>query len=281
VRGEEGFVDGSSGCPRDGVYQGPGSGVAGCAAGGENFIDLGEPFVDSNDNGQWDPGEAYDDVNNDGRWNGPNGSWDADTTIWAQARILYTDYLAVAWDGRGELASRFFNGSPTPPPPTPLAWFSVLAAVPAQTGPPPIPAQPATSFGVDLYVADPNFNLPNSKYAYAVTKPAAAKLTVAFTSGGTPTTIDGLGMGFTQLYCNSLTPANPSVDCSNQCLWAPCYPIVDVSGFNYGAWGSILITGGATPDGGVCVGVNGSLTTSGTSGSTTVITPIAVCGTSN
>ena len=150
VRGEEGFVDGSNGCPRDGVYQGPGSGVAGCAAGGENFIDLGEPFVDSNDNGSRDPGEAYDDVNGDGRWNGPNGVWDADTTIWAQTRILYTDYLAVAWDGRGELASRFYTLAALPPPHTPFASFSVLAAAPAQPGPPPIPAQPATSYGVPI-----------------------------------------------------------------------------------------------------------------------------------
>ncbi len=281
VSGEEGFVDGSNGCPADGAYQGPGSGVQDCAPGGENFIDLADPFVDSNDNGTWDPGEPYETRNPDGKWHGPNGIWDSDTTIWAQSRILYTDYVAVAWDGRGELGSRFFNGSPTPPAPTPTASFSVLAAVPAQAGPPPIPAQPATSYGVELFFGDANFNIPNSKYAYAVTKPAAARLSVAFTSGGTPTTIDSLGMGFTQLYCSSLTPANPSVDCSNQCNWAPCYPIVDVSGFNYGAWGSILVTGGATPDGLVCVGVNGLLTTSGTSGSTTVITPIGVCGTSN
>jgi hypothetical protein len=284
VRGEEGFVDGSNGCPRDGVYQGPGSGIAGCdAARGENFIDLGEPFVDSNDNGFQDGSEPYDDVNGNGVWDGPNGVWDADTTIWAQARILYTDYVVPrVLDGLGlERASRTY-GSGSPPAATPVATFSVRAAVPAQPGPPPVPAQPATSGGVNLFFTDTNFNVPNSKYAYAVAKqPSTASMTTAFTAGGAPTTIDTLGMTFTQLYCNSQTPADKSTDCSNQCNWAPCYPIIDLTQFVHGAHGSVGVTGGTTPDGGVCVTVTGSLTTTGPSGSTTVNTPIQVCGTSN
>jgi hypothetical protein len=183
-------------------------------------------------------------------------------------------------DGRGELASRFYDGG-LPPTPTPEASFFVLAAVPAQVGPPPVPAQPATSEVVPLFFTDTNFNLPNYKYAYAVSKPAAAKISAAFTTGGAPTTIDGLGMVFSQQYCSSPTPANPSVDCSNQCLWAPCYPVVNLSQYQFGSWGAVVITGGTAPDGPVCVGVTGSLTTTGTSGSTTVITPIAVCGSSN
>jgi hypothetical protein len=292
VRGEEGFVDGSNGCPRDGAYQGPGNGVAGCdQARGENFIDLGEPFVDYNDNGRRDSisggdliDEPYDDLNGNGRWDGPNGRWDSDTTIWAQSRILYTDYVVVAGTPivpSTQYASRFYDFPASPPAPTPTTGFFVLAAVPAQPGPPPIPAQPATSYGVELFFTDSNFNLPNSKYTYTVNKPSAAKLSVAFASGGVPTTIDSLGMTYTQLYCNSPIPASPSVDCSNQCNWAPCYPVVDLSNFSYGARGAIVVTGGASPEGGVCVDVAGSLTTTGGSGSTTVITPIGICGTSN
>jgi len=58
---------------------------------GERFFDQGEPLVDSNDNGVWDPGELYFDANGNGRWDGPNGVYDADTYVWTETRILYTD----------------------------------------------------------------------------------------------------------------------------------------------------------------------------------------------
>ena len=54
-----------------------------------------------------------------------------------------------------------------------------------------------------------------------------------------------------------------------------------MSNFAHGAWGGVIVTGGATPDGSVCVGVNGSLTTTAGSISTTVVTPIEICGNSN
>jgi hypothetical protein len=57
----------------------------------EQFIDQGEPFVDGNDNGVRDDGETYiDEAPADGRWNGPNGTWDKDTTIWTEVFILYS-----------------------------------------------------------------------------------------------------------------------------------------------------------------------------------------------
>ncbi len=61
---------------------------------GEPFYDQGEPFVDANDNGTWDHDELFVDVNNDGQWNGPNGQYDADTTIWTFTHVLYTGYVA-------------------------------------------------------------------------------------------------------------------------------------------------------------------------------------------
>lgn len=57
---------------------------------GEPFVDTTEPFVDANDNGTWDPGEAFVDTNGNGRWDGKNGTFDSDTWIWAQERILWT-----------------------------------------------------------------------------------------------------------------------------------------------------------------------------------------------
>ena len=63
VSGEEGFVDGSNGCPADGLYNAAGTSPASRAARGEFFVDLGEPFVDYNDNGIGDADEPYIDVN--------------------------------------------------------------------------------------------------------------------------------------------------------------------------------------------------------------------------
>jgi hypothetical protein len=73
--GEEGFTD----TDNDGKY-----------TEGEEFDDLTEPFVDSNDNGTWDADERFIDVNGNKKWDGKNGKWDANTLIWRQERLLWT-----------------------------------------------------------------------------------------------------------------------------------------------------------------------------------------------
>ncbi len=62
---------------------------------GEDFDDLGEPFVDANDNGTFEPGEKFKDANESGSYDGPNGVWDSDTLIWDQTWILWTGPVAV------------------------------------------------------------------------------------------------------------------------------------------------------------------------------------------
>lgn len=57
---------------------------------GEPFEDLTEPFVDSDDNGTWDPDERWVDTNGNGRWDGKDGTYNASTLIWVQERILWT-----------------------------------------------------------------------------------------------------------------------------------------------------------------------------------------------
>ena len=67
--------------------------------------DLGEPFVDANDNGRWDDdgerAELYRDTNGDGRWTQPNGAWDGDTTLWASTRVLWVGDMQREAGGRG------------------------------------------------------------------------------------------------------------------------------------------------------------------------------------
>lgn len=80
TKGEEGFWDRNN----NGEYDE-----------GEEFIDLGEPYIDANDNGQYDPDEEFVDTNNNGQYDGPNGTWDADTTLWAQGHVLYTNHAQI------------------------------------------------------------------------------------------------------------------------------------------------------------------------------------------
>lgn len=90
VRGEETFIDTDG----DGIY----------TAGADIFIpalhDLGEPFIDEDDDGIHDATEFYVDDNNNGVYNGPNGVWDGpgctqagcvnNKLIWRSHTIMFT-----------------------------------------------------------------------------------------------------------------------------------------------------------------------------------------------
>jgi hypothetical protein len=71
----------------------------------DSKCDLGEPFLDENDNDKWDPpcsvdpsncdadipeGEPFIDADNNGTWTGPNGRWDSQTLIWRKVSITWT-----------------------------------------------------------------------------------------------------------------------------------------------------------------------------------------------
>jgi len=265
VSGEEGFVDGSNGCPADGLYTTAGATPGFPACQGEFYADLGEPYVDYNDNGIRDANEPFIDANGNRAYDGPNGRWDAKTIIWAETRVLYTGYTVGAFQGGTNLASRFF-ASPVPPAPSPQPTFAVTASV---TGPPPIPA---TSDSISLYFADANFNLPTSRTTYAASIDAGAKATATFGAAGNPDSIDGLGMAFTTQFCNAANAAA----CASSCLHPVCHPTSNVGSFGYGAFGYLTVTGGTQPDGGVCAYATSTLTT----GSVKVSLTLPVCGTS-
>jgi hypothetical protein len=79
VSGEEQFTDQNG----DGIYDI-----------GEPFVDLAEPFVDYDDDNIRDPDEPFIDIELPGNvakeHDGPNGQWDAHTTIWTETRIMWT-----------------------------------------------------------------------------------------------------------------------------------------------------------------------------------------------
>lgn len=115
TQGEEGYVDQNANGQHDD---------------GEPFIDLAEPFIDADDSGDHNNDEDYKDVNGNNQWDGPNHQWDANTTIWAETRITFSDIpQAVIDSANKDVYSRFFpllqvNGV-TPPDPTTEPFVSV------------------------------------------------------------------------------------------------------------------------------------------------------------
>jgi len=57
---------------------------------GDPFTDLPQPFVDSNDNSKYDPGEICPGSSVANSCAGPDGVWDANSTLYVETRILYS-----------------------------------------------------------------------------------------------------------------------------------------------------------------------------------------------
>jgi adhesin/invasin len=77
IKGQESFSDNNN----NGVYDA-----------GDSFNptlhDLGEPFLDTNENGIFDIGEPYNDSNGDGAYTAPNGVHDVDTVLWQSIVVV-------------------------------------------------------------------------------------------------------------------------------------------------------------------------------------------------
>lgn len=143
--GEEGFTDANN----NGVYDQ-----------GEVFDDLTEPFVDSNDNGTWDPDERFIDINGNGNWDPKNDRWDANTLIWAEEKILWTgipnleDTLDVVPGVAGQ--RKVF----APISPARIDLKCPTGSVTCNAAGVPVPGYPDIMgpIQVTAYVADPWFN---------------------------------------------------------------------------------------------------------------------------
>jgi len=87
--------------------------------------------------------------------------------------------------------------------------------------------------------SDIHFNPTTPAGTYQVTS-ANGKVTVAFVTA--PTKVDNLGMSFVQQYCDEQPQDNPT-SCFATCQTAPCYRVARVTSFQYGAVGTVDITG--------------------------------------
>jgi hypothetical protein len=77
VRGEEAFVDTN----HDGQFNA-----------GELFVDQGDPYIDANDNNQYDGATEprFCGGASCAAYNGPNGQWDSDRTIWVPTWVVFS-----------------------------------------------------------------------------------------------------------------------------------------------------------------------------------------------
>ncbi len=75
----------------------------------ELFTDTTEPFVDSDDNMQWDQGEEFLDINGNGIWDRGNGKWDADTMVSRTFKIMWTGKIH-----KSSQTSRFLSAEKMP-----------------------------------------------------------------------------------------------------------------------------------------------------------------------
>jgi hypothetical protein len=156
------------------------------------FVDLPEPFIDENDNGNWDPGERFIDTNQNGKWDGPNGMWDAQIVIWKSFRVV--------WAGSPIFGSGYSEV---------LMGGKVLAALPALA--PCSTAPPVTFRFIDLNGNPPAAAAFGSSDSVTATSTGNANATVPV---GDAQTANMMGFGYysTQIYnTNCATPPGPPV----------------------------------------------------------------------
>ena len=135
--------------------------------------DQGEPYLDINDNGQYDgpnspalagtsyahTGEPFFDFDGNGAWTAPNHRWDVATAIWTHTRVVWTatpvPVASMAYGNTGNNGPGLFG---TDPPMTCVAAGCQLEL-------PPMSQTTACNLGGPTYsllLADVNGNCPTS-----------------------------------------------------------------------------------------------------------------------
>jgi len=201
VQGEEHFYDDNSNGVRDG---------------NEQYIDQGEPLVDNNDNGVQDPNETYVDVNSNKQWDPPNGQWDANTTIWIETRVLYTD----------------------------IADPSVAFTVPDSYGACPGGVAKGGTALVYVFLPDRNLNRVQSASTTMGVSHTATKGSVQWVS----TTIqDGYGFGIERIRVNAADSNAGCLAVTPACVWKVIF-----GDWGQGALGPVRVSGAAVSDATPC-----------------------------
>jgi hypothetical protein len=231
TRGEEAFEDANG----DGVF-----------SAGEAFVDEGDPFVDADDNGAYDPAPAsgLSEIRFCGltadcsTYHGPNGTWDADTVIWKPTWVVFTA-AGVASGIPNTLSlpfnpsTRIFDTGTTNG--TDCAEYADAASA----------TDHSSKISASVYVYDRWLNLPAAGTTTSVGGPTSAKLTA--TTFGFGTLLESWGamgvLGFDFDWVR-VSAANNTLACS--AATSPCIEKLVFGSFVAPRIGSILITNTTT-----------------------------------
>lgn len=126
---------------------------------GDNFLSLGEPFIDRNDNGLYEIGEYFLDIDNNGVWTSPVGATNqnlpylasADCSQWKKNTQIWKEYKII-WTGEGLFSGFMLRKKNTTQAPTsalPLGTNVTEEGVVVGYG---------ESVILDIYILDRNLN---------------------------------------------------------------------------------------------------------------------------
>ncbi len=144
---------------------------------GEPHADIGEPFIDANDNDLFDSAETYFDLDHSGAYSPADTVWDADTFIWTSS--------VVRWSGR--------TGLPVISP----ATFTIASGgsqdftiTAADVNGNPLPAGSTVDISDSCLAGelsgDTSVTIPDAVYAGSGNTTFHVKLSSITTTGGTP-----------------------------------------------------------------------------------------------
>lgn len=245
--GEESFTDVNG----NGVYDPPGSPnlPPQYRASGEPYVSLGDPYVDANDNGMWDPGEWYFDADGDGAYTPPGGRWKATTKIWTQTKVVYTGTAVTIPVAGNVLGTRWADEATYQDACTataPASDFSLTAGTP-----PPDSAQ------YFVVASDLNLNVLAETTSYAAATEAPGQAVTKYY--GLPKIADTYGFSIRQWACVADALTEDATHCANECPASASLSATDgsarcvvkprVSSFSCGYDARVTLTGGAKADG--------------------------------
>jgi hypothetical protein len=185
TNGEEGFNDTNG----DGFYNS-----------GEVFIDLAEPFLDNDDNDEFNPAfpitDRFIDVETpqrpfNNRWDDGNRQWDANTVIWTRASVVLTS--PPVW---GNIADAGLVVDPTVPSnlsPAAFSQFLVVGTTITAVNPGAVVNLTAQTSGIGVRLRDRFLNAPAPRFT---TINFGIGTCAGITLGTVPAALPGLGLGF-------------------------------------------------------------------------------------
>lgn len=194
---------------------------------GESFIDQSTPYIDVDDSNVYESGAGDVPIET---YAAPNGTWDSNTTIWTEARILYTGAPAGAI--------------------VPNAGWSVPVS------------NPASTVTLDVFFTDQNFNRVTAKATSFAVAHSATRGSVKLSS---TSLLDNYGFDLERKLVNAADGRECVMGTTAICRWKTLF-----KDWYKGYIGYVTVTGATTPMAGdASAGMNDRVTVTATVPGTT------------